>query len=300
MTSLRRVLVIAGAACTSAALLSAQETRAPLAHFHHIHLNVSDPAAAIDFYTSKFDCEKGRFADLVDAVWTQKSWLLFTKVNTPPPSEITSTIWHMGWGAEDMKATYRKQLDSGTKFGTPLTDISALVGQPANSGKFFYAYVDGPDHALIELNTAGHHRFGHLHLLSADPIAAADWYETHFGWRARKSPQERMYEGFPVGPSASFNADNVNVIIFPMGYAKKQWPELWKDRTTFESTKGRAIDHIGFSVDNLQETVDRMRAAGVKITAEPRSIAGGKVKFAFVEGPDRISIELVEGHPVKE
>jgi hypothetical protein len=31
----------------------AQESApAQLAHFHHVHLNVTDPAAAIDFYTS--------------------------------------------------------------------------------------------------------------------------------------------------------------------------------------------------------------------------------------------------------
>jgi hypothetical protein len=34
----------------------------PPAHFHHIHLNATDPAAAIAFYTSKFDCEKAKFA----------------------------------------------------------------------------------------------------------------------------------------------------------------------------------------------------------------------------------------------
>src|ERR1041384_6770926 len=39
---------------------------APIAHFHHLHLNVTDPAAAINFYTSKFDSEKGRFAGLMD------------------------------------------------------------------------------------------------------------------------------------------------------------------------------------------------------------------------------------------
>lgn len=282
----------------AAALVTAQDKPAPEskpapAHFHHVHLNVVDPKAAIEFYTTKFDAEKGRFAGLVDAVWAQKSWLLFTKVSTPPPHEIVSTIWHIGWGAEDMPATYKKQLESGTKFETPLTDISALVGQPANSGKFFYAYVDGPDHALIELNTANNHRFGHMHLLSADPVAAAEWYEKHLGIPARKNPKERIYEGFPVGPSASLQADNVNIIFFPMGYAKKQWPDLWKDRSGFETTKGRAIDHVGFSVDNLQETVDRLRAEGVKVTAEPRAI--GKVKFAFVEGPDKMSIELVEG-----
>src|SRR5579864_6010310 len=100
----------------------------PLAHFHHVHLNSTDPAAAIDFYTSKFDSEKAKFAGLVDAVWAQKSWLLFTKVTTAPKSEVTSTIWHIGWGAEDMKAIYQRQLDSGTKFATAITDISDIGG----------------------------------------------------------------------------------------------------------------------------------------------------------------------------
>src|SRR5687767_2073688 len=67
---------------------------APVAHFHHLHLNATNPAAAIDFYTSKFDCEKGRFAGVMDAVWAQKSWLLFTKVSSPPPWELTSAVWH--------------------------------------------------------------------------------------------------------------------------------------------------------------------------------------------------------------
>src|SRR5262249_13138776 len=136
-----------------------------------------DPAAAIDFYTSKFDCEKGRFAGAIDAVWAQKSWLLFDKVPATPPWELTSAVWHFGWGVEDMKTTYQKQLEMGTKFFTPLTDISWLAGRP----DFYYAYVEGPDHALIEINTAAHHRFGHLHLFSEDPIATGEWYVNHFG-----------------------------------------------------------------------------------------------------------------------
>ena len=93
--------------------VQATQQPAPIAHFHHLHLNSTDPAAAIDFYTSKFDCEKARFAGLLDGVWAQKSWLLFTKVSSPPPWELTSAIWHFGWGAEDMKATYQKHLDMG-------------------------------------------------------------------------------------------------------------------------------------------------------------------------------------------
>jgi catechol 2,3-dioxygenase-like lactoylglutathione lyase family enzyme len=284
----------------SAWLCSAQ---GQLAHFHHVHLNVTDPAAAINFYTSKFDCEKARFAGIQDAVWAQKSWLLFTKVDTPPKSEVTSAIWHIGWGAEDLPATYRKQLDSGTKFDTPITDISD-IGGGKTMGVFFYAYVDGPEHQLIELNTANHHHFGHIHMLSKDPVSAGEWYIKEFGLtrlgRGTPSREPRMYRGAQIGPSMSLMMDNVNIIIFPMEYAKTQWPELWKDRADFESTQGHSVDHIGFGVDNLDQTLARLRQDGVTITDEPRSVAGGKIRFAFIEGPDHIRIELVEGQAHKE
>jgi catechol 2,3-dioxygenase-like lactoylglutathione lyase family enzyme len=259
----------------------------PKAHFHHIHLNTTDAAAAIDFYTRKFDCEKGNFAG-ADAVWAQKSWMLFTKVKDAPPSDIVSAIWHFGWGAEDMPAIYKKQIDSGTKFQTPITDISDLVGKPA--GNFYFAYVDGPDHALIELNTAAHHHFGHVHLLSADPIAAGQWYKKYFGIPGYIGQRTgRVYRGVHVEPVASLNMDNVNIIIFPIEYARDAMPDLWKDRKGFESTKGRVVDHLAFSVDNLHETLERLRKDGVKVT-----------DGAFIEGPDRIRIELVEGQATKE
>src|SRR5215472_15759570 len=247
--------------------LGQEPAAAPLAHFHHVHLNSTDPAAAIAFYTSKFDCEKAKYAGKIDAVWAQKSWLLFDKVSTPPKSEITSAIWHIGWGAEDIKATYQKQLDSGTKFETPLSDISDIGGGKPNSGLILFAYVDGPDHELIELNSATHHHFGHIHLLSKDPIAAGEWYIKELGMVRRGSGpvsrEPRMYRGFQIGPSMSLMMDNVNFIIFPMEYAKTQWPELWKDRTDFESTSGHVTDHIGFSVDNLDQTLDRLKKDGV-------------------------------------
>ena len=285
-----------------------QETTPPpavaAAHFHHLHLNATDPAAAINFYTSKFDCEKGRFAGLLDGVWAQKSWMLFTRVGSPPPWELTSAVWHFGWGAEDMKATYQKQLDMGTKFFTPLTDISDIGGATGATGRFFYAYVEGPDHALIELNTAGHHRFGHLHLFSEDPVSAGEWYMKYLGAVRRSttppSRQPRFYRDVPIGPSMSLTVDNVNLIIYPIAYSRKVYPEHWKGQTAMSSTKGRVVDHVGFSVDNLPETLEKLRKDGVKVTDEIKSAAGGKIKYAFIEGPDKIRIELVEGHAQKE
>ena len=191
----------------------AAEPDKPVVHFHHLHLNTLDPAAAIDFYTSKFDCEKGRFLGLADGVWAQKSWILFNKVAAPPPWELTSAIWHFGWGAEDMKAEYQKQLDMKTKFFTPITQIPML-------GAFYYAYVEGPDHALIELNTANHHHFGHLHLLSADPVTAGEWYmktpkATAPAGATPPSRKPIFINDFQIGPNMSLMLDSREYHHFP-------------------------------------------------------------------------------------
>ncbi len=265
------------------------------AHFHHLHLNTLDPAGAIDFYTSKFDCEKAKFMGRAEAVWAQKSWLLFNKVAEPPPWELTSAIWHFGWGAEDMKTEYKRQLDMKTKFFTPLTPLS---------NSFFYAYVEGPDRALIELNTANHHHFGHLHLLSEDPIAAGEWYMKHFGAERKGtgavSREPRFYHGVQVGPSMSLMMDNVNIIIFPVQYSKQTYADHWKGRTEMSPTKGRVVDHVGISFAHLDAALERLQRDGVKVTAPIRSEMGGKLRFAFIEGPDKMRIELVEGHARKE
>ena len=275
----------------------AEQVTLPVAHFHHLHLNTPDPKAAIDFYTSKFDCERGRFAGAMDAVWAQKSWLLFTKVSSPPPWELTSAIWHFGWGAEDMKATYQKQLDMKTRFFTPITELGT---------NFFYAYVESPDRALIELNTANHHNFGHLHLLSEDPVSAGEWYMKYFGATRRGNPttppsrEPRLRNGIQVGPSMSLMLDNVNIIIYPVQYSRQVYADHWKGKTEMSPTKGRVVDHVGFSFDNLAAAVEKMRKDGVKVTDEIKSAAGGKIKYAFIEGPDKIRIELVEGQAQKE
>lgn len=275
-----------------------QQQAAPVSHFHHLHLNAVDPAAAVDFYTSKFDCEKARINGTTEAVWAQKSWLLFNKVRKSPPWELTSAVWHFGWGAEDMKATYQKQLDMGTKFFTPITQLAP---------NFYYAYVESPDHALIELNTADHHHFGHLHLLSEDPVSAGEWYMKYFGATRRGNPATppsrdlRFRSGFQIGPAMSLMLDNVNIIIYPIQYSRQAYPDHWKPgERTISPTKGRVVDHVAFSFDNLSEALERMRKDGVKITDEIRDVAGIKLKSAFIEGPDRIRIELVEGHARKQ
>jgi catechol 2,3-dioxygenase-like lactoylglutathione lyase family enzyme len=239
----------------------------PAAHFHHVHINATDPDASIAFYTSRFNCEKAIGPGGHPAVRAQTSWILFNRVASQPPSELFSAIWHVGWGAVDMPAAYRKQLDAGTKFETPLIDIGPVVGKA--KGTFFYAYVDGPNHELIELETFKNDHFKHLHLLSADPIAAAQWYHEHLGLViANQQPEKRIYNGIQLSPAATVLADEVQIIIYPVEFARTKWPEIWQGRKDFEPTAGRVIDHIAFTREGA--------------------------KPGFVEGPDHIRIELVD------
>jgi catechol 2,3-dioxygenase-like lactoylglutathione lyase family enzyme len=275
----------------------------PLVHFHHLHLNSTDPASAIQFYLKHFNSESGQFAGM-DAVWTQKSWILFQRVSKAPPSDILSSLYHMGWGAEDMKAEYQHQLDLGAKFDTPLTDGADLFGR-GNPGRAFFAYVDGPDHALIEINTTNNHVFQHIHLLSADPVAASAWYAKEFGAApglgGAANRERRVVNGLQVFPMTSVRVDNVNFIWFPKEFASEGvYKKQWEGRSDFISPRGRAIDHFAFSVDNLEQTLARLKRDGVKVLEPPRKLFGGRLKSAFVEGPDKVQIELVEGLATKE
>lgn len=262
-------------------------------HFHHAHLNSTDPAAAIEWYTTHLSGDKAAF-DGTPAVWTQKSWLLFNKVKQPPPHEAVSPLFHIGWGAEDMKAEFERQIRLGTTFQTPLTDGVELFGAGTRDRNFFM-YLDGPDHVTIEVQSAQHHDFMHVHMFSDDPVAAAEWYIEHLQLAPRNQVRnERVYRGIPTGPMGSVQVDSVSILWYPTAHVKALYGGEWIGRTRYASNRGRALDHIAFSVDDLDQTVARLRSEGVKVLGSPRRSSG--LRSVFVEGPDGMEIEIVEGH----
>ena len=58
---------------------------------------------------------------------------------------------------------------------------------------------------------------------------------------------------------------------------------------------GNRYEHLAFEVaGDLQATIDRLRAAGVKILKEPKKSPGGTRAIAFIEDPNGIPVELLE------
>lgn len=256
------------------------------ARFHHVHLNSTDPAKAVEFYTRTFDVTKKADVSGFDAVQSENIYLLFNRVKQPPAATLDSAIWHFGWGSTAMETDYQKHLANGVTFATPMTRLG--------SGLLF-AYMKAPDGALVEINTSNTRAFIHVHLYSDAPLCAADWYVKHLGATSRATRREGPCEvpfaapSEPLGvirsPAATVRFGDISLIIYP-----RQRPGK------LLSPRGRVIDHIALVVSDLTDTLERLRQAGVKVLEEPRPFGKSKSRAALIEGPDSIAIELVEAN----
>ena len=100
--------------------------------------------------------------------------------------------------------------------------------------------------------------YDHIHLNVPDPTAGANWYETHFGGTRITEAPDRLMFG-----STRF---------------------MFLRNATAKPSAGSAVDHVGFSVPDLADTMTKLEAAGVKVTTPMRE-AEGLFKLAFVEDP---------------
>ena len=60
-------------------------------------------------------------------------------------------------------------------------------------------------------------------------------------------------------------------------------------------TKGRALDHIGFEVRDLEAFCKKLEAAGIKFDLPYRKIPSLSLAIAFLTDPWGTNIELTEG-----
>ena len=65
--------------------------------------------------------------------------------------------------------------------------------------------------------------------------------------------------------------------------------------TQVVGTKGRAVDHIGFEVRNLEAFTKRLAEMGIALDVPYRSVPALGISIAFITDPWGTSIELTEG-----
>src|SRR5690349_18012362 len=71
------------------------------AHFHHVHVNSTDPARTQAFYEKTFGAQPVKFKDRTDALFTSRGFILINKVAQPPKDLETTAIRHIGWAGVD-------------------------------------------------------------------------------------------------------------------------------------------------------------------------------------------------------
>lgn len=266
------------------------------ARFHHVHLNVTDPAKSIKFYERVFGATRTKYRGVADALFTEKSFILLNKVDTPPESKLNTGIWHIGWGGVDVKNEYEWWKSHDVDIHTPL---SPLPGKDN-----YYMYISGPDKELIEINTMGHHRFAHVHFFCDDVNETVGWYTKNLGLKAARPSAPK-----PKGDMSTLGGiwinviqcDNVTMIFFgkpDVTPAPPWWPD--EPLVDIQPTRGRPIDHIAFSYRDIAPVFARMKAAGVEIV-EPITMHDDiKTKSFKVLAPQRVTIEVVEAKPIPE
>lgn len=123
------------------------------------------------------------------------------------------------------------------------------------------------------------YRYDHVHLLTRDPRATAEYYHRMFDARIVESVQS---DG---RPRIDLDLDGMTIFLFPVATDA--------DLPAASPTPHLGLDHFGLRVDDLDEAAAELRRRGATFFKEPRTIRPG-VRVAFVQAPDNVRIELLE------
>jgi len=296
-------------------------------HVHHVHLNSVNPKAAAEYYPKPFSASAVTTTfNGIEAVKTGNVYLLFTKVNQPPQTELNgpqTSVWHFGWNTPDSRKYNERframgltiaqmwdaadgklvDMSSDTLPGLPtqeqILELRAKGVTPTRQGGF--GYLRGPDDALIENAQAGQvERFNHIHMYHEHPLCAIEWYVMHLGATVPPNPGgapkpagdcKQPYAP-PTWPSFAkfpgFVRDPSGAVFFDdISISIRPWPG-----GGLVSTRGHIVDHWALSVSDLTSTVARLKSEGIKFLEDIHP--WGNMRAAMIEGPDRVAIELVE------
>jgi methylmalonyl-CoA epimerase len=125
----------------------------------------------------------------------------------------------------------------------------------------------------------------------------------HIGIAVRSIDEaKRLYEsllGLKISQTEVVEEQKVKVAFLPIGDSEVELLESTDPEgpvAKFIAAKGEGIQHIAFRVDNIEESLAALKAAGVRLIDEkPRKGAGGaKIAFLHPKETHGTLIELCE------
>jgi catechol 2,3-dioxygenase-like lactoylglutathione lyase family enzyme len=272
--SLLVVMALVATAHSSAQLPLLKDNN--LVYAHH-HLNVPDIAEAKKFWVDTLGGQPTKAGPL-EMVKFPNVIIVFTQ-RAPTGGSKGTTVNHVGFYVPSV----RRMLDKVRAAGYPIVTREEMpASQPVKDDiayieatKTNVAYTMAPDQVKVEfvenssqtIPIANHH----VHFATDKVEAMRDWYVKTFGAKA--------------GMRGTFQAADlpgVNLTFSPSS-------------DPVVGTRGRAIDHIGFEVKNLEAFCKQLEAQGIKFDRPYSYIPQIGFAIAFLTDPFGTYIELTEG-----
>ena len=122
--------------------------------------------------------------------------------------------------------------------------------------------------------------YHHVHLVSHDPRATAEWYTRNLDGRI----------------SLEANLRGSLWVRIQLGEARLNIRAPRPGETIVAPSEGShiGIDHFALSVDDFEQMAERFAANGVTIV-EPMFTTPFGGRALFIEGPDKVLIEIMDG-----
>ena len=132
--------------------------------------------------------------------------------------------------------------------------------------------------------------FDHVHLISENPAATAEWYRDILGGEIVASYELRD------APQINVAIGGMTVIV--RGRRPGEEPVSTRPMRDFEAYSSHdewGTDHFGFTYHgDLASYCEELRAKGAEFAVEPWEFSPGGL-LCYVAAPDGVSIEIVQG-----
>ena len=225
----------------------------------HIHLNVGDVEAQTALWID-LGAEATSTGSL-ELLRFPGMYLILRDREASGPSDA-STVHHFGFWVQDYAEIRSTLMAHNMNVIVDNRDDKQIVILFPDGALIEFAQNDSLDDPIA---------FHHIHLEGTDKEAIRDWYVKTFG------------------AESSSRRDWASAIV-PGGRIDVRGTETAK-----EPTQGRAIDHIGFEVTDMDTFASKLRSEGVRFDVEPREIPQIGLKIAFITDPVGTYIEITEG-----
>ena len=207
--------------------------------------------------------------------------IFFRPMQAPTGGSIGTTVNHIGFSVPDLKPLVAKIKANGYKMITTdsvaatvkVTDDIAAASPTTN-----IAFALGPEDVKVEFVEDKSQKIPiqlhHIHFFGLMNTEMQAWYAKTFGAKM-----------LPANPGSAFVQDQLPGVF--LNFTPSPTPTV--------GTTGRAIDHIGFEVKNLEAFTQKLEAQGVKLDRPYTKVPELGIAIAFIKDPWGTNIEMTEG-----